>query len=317
VIYGVDVSAYQPSFDFAACRREGFDFAIIKSTEGTGWKSSYFATQLRQARAAGLLVAAYHYVRGSDVSGQLANIRSMVGVDVPVILDVEDGAGSIGSIRELNAALNRAGYRTPLIYIPRWYWSGAMGSPDLRGLPPNWHSRYPDNTVRRKEGFALGPEYWPSFGGLHTEIAQFTSSLAVANYPNGRIDGNAYRGTREQLAALLGGEEEDMATGADVWNEKIESRNYAQDGYKPEAKAWLLGADYNAGQSWATALRVEAKLDLLANQISDDEANVIAAVRAQKAVVDMTDEQVQALLSGLTAQTKEALKAALREGTDA
>lgn len=64
------------------------------------------------------------------------------------------------------------------------------------------------------------------------------------------------------------------------------------------------------------AVRVEAKLDALANTLSDDEANIIAAVRSQQAVIDMTDEQVQTLLSGLTAQTKAALKAALREGTD-
>jgi hypothetical protein len=208
VIYGVDVSAYQPNFDFAACRREGYDFAIIKATEGTGWKSAYYRAQVERARAAGLLVAAYHYVRGSDVAGQVNNIKSMVSTDMPVILDVEDGAPPIGVIRQLNAAVNAAGYRTPLIYIPRWYWSGVMGSPSLAGLPPNWHSRYPDNAVRRKESFTLGAEYWPTFGGLPTVIAQFTSSLAVANYPTGRIDGNAYRGTREQLAALLGGQEE-------------------------------------------------------------------------------------------------------------
>lgn len=225
MIYGVDVSAYQPNFDFAACAREGFDFAFIKATEGVGWRSAYFNDnpntgakgQLRKAREAGLLVAAYHYVNGSDVGGQLANIKAMVSADTPVILDVEAGAGSIASIRALNAALNEAGYRTPLIYIPRWYWRDHMGSPDLSGLPPNWHSAYPDNVVRRKEAFVdyrpNGPDLrptFPSFGGISTEVSQFTSSLAVANYPGGRIDGNAYRGTREQLAALLGGQEDDM-----------------------------------------------------------------------------------------------------------
>lgn len=62
---------------------------------------------------------------------------------------------------------------------------------------------------------------------------------------------------------------------------------------------------------------VGAKVDAGFSMLSDDEAKIIAAVRAQQAVIDMTDEQVQALLSGLTAQTKAALKAALREGTDA
>lgn len=223
MLYGVDVSAYQPHFDFSAAAREGFDFAILKATEGTGWKSYYYHDQLARARAAGLLIAAYHYVRGSDVAGQLANIQSMVSTDVPVILDVEAGAGSIASIRALNRALNEAGYRTPLIYIPYWYWTGTMGSPDLTGLPPNWHSRYPDYVVRRKEGFNLTPAYWPSFGGIHTEVPQFTSSLAVANYPNGSIDGNAYAGTRNDFAALLNGAvaviegEEEVANTSVMW----------------------------------------------------------------------------------------------------
>jgi lysozyme len=219
VIFGVDVSAYQPNFDFSACAREGFDFAFIKSTEGTGWRSPNYHAQVQRARNANLLVAAYHYVNGADVDGQLANIRAMVSTDTPVILDVEANAGPISSIRALNSALNEAGYRTPFIYIPRWYWQGHMGSPSLAGLPPNWHSRYPDNTVRRKDGFSLGAEYWPSFGGLDTVIAQFTSSLAVANFPNGRIDGNAYRGTREELAAWMGGGNEDDVALTD--NQKI------------------------------------------------------------------------------------------------
>lgn len=225
MLYGVDVSAYQPHFDFVTARNEGIDFAFIKATEGAGWKSGYYTRQIAQARRVGILVAAYHYVRGSDVAGQLANIRSMVSADTPVILDVEDGAGSLDSIRGLLAALGKAGYKTPLIYIPKWYWSGHMGSPDLSGLPPNWHSRYPDNTVRRKENFTLGAEYWPSFGGISTEIAQFTSSLAVANYPVGRIDGNAYRGTRDQLAALLNGDDDmpdAQEIAAAVWNQPIE-----------------------------------------------------------------------------------------------
>lgn len=256
MIFGVDVSAYQPNFDFAACRREGYDFAIIKCTEGTGWKSAYFRDQLRRAREAGLLVAAYHYVRGSDVNGQLANVRSMTGTDIPVILDVEDGAGSIQSIRDLNAALNRAGYRTPLIYIPRWYWSGHMGSPSLAGLPPNWHSAY-ISTIARKDAkvftdFLARPSTWAGFGGIPIAVAQFTSSLAVANYPNGSIDGNAFRGTREEFAALLNGTSEDDMS----WSEELTG----PDNFKAPASAWLTYGNKAAQDA-------SAKLDRLASQI--------------------------------------------------
>lgn len=216
-IYGVDVSAYQPGFDFQAAARDGMAFAIVKATEGTGWKSPNYRDQIAKARAAGMLVAAYHYVRGSDVQGQFNNIVSLVSRDTPVILDVEDGAGSIQSIRDLNSRLNQAGYRTPFIYIPKWYWSGHMGSPNLAGLPPNWLSWYPDYTVRRAKDAAnkLPAAVWQAFGGLPIGMVQMTSSMAVANYPNGSIDGNVFPGTRAQLAAILNGDEDDMFTDAD------------------------------------------------------------------------------------------------------
>lgn len=205
MIYGVDVSAYQPGFDFGKAKEEGIEFAIIKATEGSTWASPNFRDQVGRAQRAGMHVSAYHYMRGDDVAGQLANVRRMVPVGMPCIVDVEDGAGSLSAIRSLVSRLRDEGYPQPLIYLPQWYWSGRMGSPSLAGLPPLWHSRYPDNVVRRKEQFALGAEYWPSFGGLNTAVAQFTSSLAIANYPNGRIDGNAFRGTVAEYRSLMEG----------------------------------------------------------------------------------------------------------------
>lgn len=280
MIYGVDVSAYQPDFDFLAAAAEGIDFAFIKATEGTGWRSNYYVDQAQTARYAGLLVAAYHYVRGSDVTGQLDNIRSMVSTSTPVILDVEAGAGDIGSIRALNRALNEHGYQTPLVYIPRWYWISTMGSPDLTGLPPNWHSRYPDNEVRRKDGFTLGPEYWPSFGGIHTLVPQFTSSLAVANYPSGRIDGNAYAGTRNDLAALLDGVatviegEEEVANTSVMWMPTAGKAEWggiacppvgASESVPPGGGAWVhLRVPQKDVQVWGLYFQFDGRSDLIA-----------------------------------------------------
>lgn len=79
----------------------------------------------------------------------------------------------------------------------------------------------------------------------------------------------------------------------------------------------LANSYNNAADAAKVAARIEVKLDALANKLSDDEANILAAVRADSASVDMTDAQLQALLSGISDQTKAALKSALREGTDA
>ncbi|QUF04985.1 glycoside hydrolase family 25 protein [Actinosynnema pretiosum subsp. pretiosum] len=303
VIYGVDVSAYQPGFDFAAARSEGFDFAFIKATEGSTWRSPNYHDQLARARSAGMLVAAYHYMRGDDVGGQLGNVRAVVGTDVPLLLDIEDGAGSLGAIRGLVDQARASGYGSPLIYLPQWYWSGRMGSPDLSGLPPLWHSRYPDNVVRRKEQFALGDEYWPSFGGLRTEIAQFTSSLAVANYPNGRIDGNAYRGTRQELQDLLEGDNMPSAQeiASAVVNE-MEQRRYDTDGDGQPDRSLInntIQGMWSAQGAEATARRVEVKLDAHSEGLTEEEANLLASLRTNKEGLSAR-RQAQVLRSQLT-----------------
>lgn len=211
MIYGVDVSNHQAQFDFA-----GWDFAFIKSSEGTGFKDGRFTQHIANARAAGCIVAAYHYVRGGDVQGQLDNIRSMVPTDIPVILDVEDGAGSVDSIKQLAAKLRVAGYSVPLTYFPRWYWT-KIGQPDLSGLAPLWLSWYPDyNSRPREQAYGMVPASGKlPFGGIGSApVIQFTSTP---------YDQNAFDGTRDQLAALLGSrQEEDDLSAKDVWNEPID-----------------------------------------------------------------------------------------------
>lgn len=207
MIWGIDISHHQGNFDLNRTRSEGFDFVILKATEGNSFRDSKFAQNLANARAAGLLVAAYHYVRGNvSAASQAAHIANVVPRDVPIILDVEDGGGQIGLTRDLNARLNNLGFRTPLLYLPRWYWQ-QIGSPDLSGLPPLWYSRYADNNggyasqiyERNASWFA---QHWSGYGGLGVEVLQFTSSATVAGHTP--VDANAYRGTREQLASLFG-----------------------------------------------------------------------------------------------------------------
>lgn len=208
MIWGYDVSHYQPNFDHYRARREGFDFAILKATEGDSYVDNRFARHLNDARGAGMIVAAYHYVRsGASAASQADRIARVVPRDVPVILDVEQGAGGIGLTRDLNARLNAMGYRTPLLYLPQWYWQ-QIGRPDLRGLPPLWYSRYPNNNGGTASGIWNAnatwlDQFWGGYGGLWVEVLQFTSSASIAG--NTPTDANAYRGTREQLAALFSG----------------------------------------------------------------------------------------------------------------
>lgn len=183
-IHGVDVSNYQATFDFT-----GWQFALVKASEGDSFRDFRFWQHVNAARAAGLLVAAYHYQRNVSARAQYNLIRSIVPTSMPVVIDVEEGSGPLSITRELVGLLREGGYSVPLTYIPRWYWQN-IGRPSLAGLPPLWASDY-------RGTFAD----WSDYGGLTIKLRQYTSTPHDKNY---------FDGTREELAALLGGKEDDM-----------------------------------------------------------------------------------------------------------
>ncbi|WP_438388083.1 glycoside hydrolase family 25 protein [Actinopolyspora saharensis] len=210
MIYGIDVSHHQGPFDMHRARAESFEFVFIKATEGDGFVDPRFRDNLAAARSAGLLTAAYHYQReGSTAAAQADHIAATVPTDVPVILDVEDGGGGTRLTRALTEELHGRGFRTPLLYLPEWYWQ-QLGNPDLSGFPPLWKSRYPDNRGGyASEIYQRVPEhFWNGYGGNQVAVLQFTSSATVAG--QNPVDANAYLGTRQDVENLLAPEGEDM-----------------------------------------------------------------------------------------------------------
>lgn len=65
-LHGPDLSHHQGSVDMSALRRGGADFVILKATQGTTMVDATFAPRLAAARAAGLLVGAYHFAGGGN-----------------------------------------------------------------------------------------------------------------------------------------------------------------------------------------------------------------------------------------------------------
>lgn len=284
VTFGLDISHHQDAnLDLARCRREGVEFIFLKATEGSSFVDSAFAVNLNKARAAGLLVAAYHYVRSNaTAAAQIVNIARTVPRDVPVILDVEANSGGVDLVRQMVQGLRGVGYKVPLTYLPRWYWQ-QIGSPSLAGLPSLWSSRYPDNVVGSiADEYAHVPQsYWNGYGGLGVTVLQFTSSARVAGRQP--LDGNAFIGTREQLAAVLGQEDDDMqpsdlvidpATGAPALDTNGNTYNYGQAWYYTNLSGWVLreGVDELKAQQAATLAAVAAiasNQDITPEQLAD------------------------------------------------
>jgi lysozyme len=66
-IWGIDISHWQQGLDMELVKAEGYDFAVIKATEGPYRDGSHYAdpsyrTHLESAEAAGLIVGAYHFL---------------------------------------------------------------------------------------------------------------------------------------------------------------------------------------------------------------------------------------------------------------
>jgi len=289
VTFGLDISHHQDlGLDLAQCRREGVEFVFIKATEGASFVDGEFTANLTEARAAGQLVAAYHYVKASAAaSDQVAWISRWVPRDVPVILDVEANSGGIALTRDLATRLRAAGYTVPLLYLPRWYWQ-QLGSPDLRGLPPLWSSRYPDTVVGTlpDEWADVPATFWNGYGGIDVAILQFTSSARIAGHQP--LDANAFRGTRKQLAALLGYTSEENHPvknlilakekgGTAIWvGDGITRRHVADPAELSGLQYWIgqFGGDATVHEDWED-LRVLGA-DLAPIDLTDGELDALA-----------------------------------------
>lgn len=223
MIFGMDVSRWQGgNVDFHRARAEGVEFAIIRCWDrATNAVDMHFHRNLRAAREAGMVVAAYHFIAPWE-TGEINADRVLrtVPADCPVILDVErDGNGQGADIHKTWDVTNRlrtSGRVLPLLYLPRWWWE-QLGRPDLRGLAPAlWSSRYVNN-LPGAPGHIFGrvpAEFWNGYGGLNVAVLQFSDESTIAGHTP--VDANAFGGTRPELEHTLQGD--DMFTERDQHN---------------------------------------------------------------------------------------------------
>ncbi|AZN99009.1 lysozyme [Mesorhizobium sp. M9A.F.Ca.ET.002.03.1.2] len=90
-VRGIDVSHHQRQIDWRRVAADDVAFAVIKATEGGDHVDDAFDANLREARAAGLAVGAYHFFTfcrpGAD---QAKNFISVVPRDQPLLPPVVD-----------------------------------------------------------------------------------------------------------------------------------------------------------------------------------------------------------------------------------
>ncbi|MFS0034512.1 glycoside hydrolase family 25 protein, partial [Corynebacterium striatum] len=223
-IFGVDVSSHQDGMSLKRAASEGIDFAIIRTTDGT-YKDRCYRSHLDDAESAGLITAAYHYLRnpseGTTVTQQVqAALEVMGDAKRPMWLDCETPAGlHVDHIREAKREFERHGVRVigAYSYVPYWEGSIAPGEPDSHEFGAFWVAAYGSNRTGTPANIYPGDSasQWDyPLGNQKPALWQYGSNAQVAGY---NVDINAYRGSRDELRALFYGgkqhhEGEEMTT---------------------------------------------------------------------------------------------------------
>jgi hypothetical protein len=197
-IYFPDVSNNNGAIDVSAAPA-----LFAKATEGTGFVDGYYAGHRDKAHAMGIPFAGYHYLHHGDIQAQAANAFSVVGPGVPLMMDVEVVEGlpdpQYDDLTAFVQAYRALGGTVTLLYLPEWFWSGHWGSPDLTPLAQGGLALISSNY----SGYSDTGAGWQPYGGVTPSIWQYTSTANFGGDAN--VDMNAYRGTIDELRALIGG----------------------------------------------------------------------------------------------------------------
>ncbi|MEU3187167.1 glycoside hydrolase family 25 protein [Streptomyces sp. NPDC006923] len=121
-VKGIDVSSYQSSTYSTA----GLDFVFVKATEGTSYINPRMTAQAARARAAGLVVGFYHFLRPGSMKAQAAYfVEECASIEGdPLFADWEDDGVScaqkdafLAEVKRLRGATHRVG-----LYCGQYYW---------------------------------------------------------------------------------------------------------------------------------------------------------------------------------------------------
>lgn len=156
MLRGYDVSHYQGRFDHAAAHKEGFDFCIVKATDGIG-PDPCFEYNWPTLKKLGMPRGAYHYARpGSHPASTEANAylktADLRDDDFRPILDLEqfgehlDPGPFAAWVKEWVDTVSAATGKRAIIYTDS-FWDEAMGGQKETFDTGLWVHRYSDDMV--------------------------------------------------------------------------------------------------------------------------------------------------------------------------
>lgn len=280
MIKGLDISNHQSTFPTS-----GFDFVIVKATEGRTYVDPRQGQHAARARTAGLVVGFYHFLWPGNAEQQAAWFTSQCASLPGDILACDweyTGSGTRASTADKDAFLREVKRLRPdhrvLLYCNTDFWLHRDTSDFAAdGL---WIAHYgvPAGQPGIRDPWLIH-QYTSS--PLDTNVAQFTSRAAMR-------------------AWATGDQETDMAvTDADV--KKI----WTTDGIVANGNPATKEANPFVTPGWSlfaletVARRTEGKVDALASvELTDEQvAAIAAALAAHPALADVLAEKVAAKLA--------------------
>ena len=230
-VLGIDIASGQhaggATISWNQVAAAGYRFAFIKATEGSYYVNPFFASDLAAARAAGLLVAAYHFANPSFSGGALQADFTVdhagVGDDggtLPIIADLEfdpyaaqdhtnecyglTAAQMVSWIRSFSAEVRRRTGQLPVIYTVASWWNKCTGRSGAFAADPLWVASYNPGA-----GAPTMPAGWPAYA-----YWQYTSAGEVPGI-HGVTDLSVLSPAALEVAAL-GSQTEQAGTSVSV-----------------------------------------------------------------------------------------------------
>lgn len=182
----IDVSRYQVGFDFFRAANNGVMASIARCSAGNA-NDSLFMANYEGAKAAGMLLGAYHYVDGSlsyEVQAKrIVSALSGYTLDFPVFLDVENGSSAGNTVKTLQLISNINTYLTrnldgQISYSDAYYaWRDEMYN--------LYWSSYVDHKNRDYTGLYSSREWINKNVAKIPELAYLLGFFATWNGPEG------------------------------------------------------------------------------------------------------------------------------------
>ncbi|MBO0831133.1 MAG: hypothetical protein J2P29_04085 [Actinobacteria bacterium] len=157
---GIDVASYEhPNgalINWTQVAQAGYKFAFIKASEGSYYTNPYYATDLAQAKAAGLYAAGYEFAVPNVSSGTaqadyaVKHARYTAdGRTMPLALDIEynpyggtcyglTAAGMVAWLSAFASEARRLTGQLPVIYSTADWWRTCTGDSTAFGADPLW-----------------------------------------------------------------------------------------------------------------------------------------------------------------------------------